>query len=110
MIDANCVQLACDVAVRRALEVASKRMLTRATRGRTCLSTPPYLVYTCLPPVTDSAQLAYVLRDAWSCLPEDMEWLVPSLESYVRLLLASGTAHDRDWLVAELPITQLGSL
>lgn len=94
----DCAFLACDVAVRRALEVAGKRMLTRATRGRTCLSTPSYLVYTCLPPVTDQVRLNDVLRDAWNCLPEEMEWLIPQLDLYVKLLLATGTRHDQDEL------------
>lgn len=98
VVGGECALLACDVAVRRALEVASKRMLTRATRGRTCLGTPSYLVYMCLPPVTDPARQSDVLRDAWNCLPEEMEWLLPALNEYVRLLLLGGTRHCQDEL------------
>jgi hypothetical protein len=98
MIGGDCAFLACDVAVRRALEVASKRMLTRATRGRTCIGMPSYLVYTCLPAVTDPARLNDVLRDAWNCLPEEMEWLLPALDQYVKLLLGTGIRHDQDEL------------
>jgi len=104
MTATECVSLACDVAVRRALELASKRMLTRSTRGRTCLNTPSYLVYTCLPPVTDQARLNDVLRDAWSCLPQEMEWLVPSLDAYVQILLMTGTRHHIDELRVRIPV------
>lgn len=93
LVGGDCTLLACDVAVRRALEVASKRMLTRATRGRTCIGMPPYLVYTCLPPVCDIVRQNDVLRDAWNCLPEEMEWLLPQLDGYVRALLVSGFQH-----------------
>lgn len=96
IVGGDCTVLACDVAVRRALEVASKRMLNRNNRGRTCIGMPSYLVYTCLPPVTDLARQNDVLRDAWNCLPEEMEWLLPILDLYVRTLLVTGSRHAQD--------------
>ena len=107
MIGGDCAFLACDVAVRRALEVASKRMLTRATRGRTCLNTPSYLVYMCLPPIADTVRLDDVLRDAWTCLPQEMEWLVPALDEYVKMLLVTGARHEQDELRVRVPVVAL---
>lgn len=96
----DCLLLACDVAVRRALEVASKRMWTRQPRWKFA-ELPRYLVYTRFPVVTDDHALDRLLVGAWSSLPEqlcDVDGLVPALEGYVRSLLSGGEAHDPDYL------------
>lgn len=96
----ECLLLACDVAVRRALEVASKRMLTRKYVGRVW-GEEPHLLYVLLPAVTDTAALDKLFAGAWTSLPEAITGigeLVPGLEMYVRGLVESGTRHDPEYL------------
>lgn len=98
----DCLLLACDVAVRRALEVGSKRMLTRGVLLNQSLKAgPQYLIYTRLPAVSDPARLEHLLKGAWTCLPEALQavpGLVDALDGYARDLLATCEAHNPEYL------------
>lgn len=98
----DCLLMACDVAVRRALELASKRLLTRGfLLNKSLLDIPQYLIYTKLPSCSDPAKQDKVLAGAWSCLPDGMcavDGLVAALDSYVRSLLCGAEAHDPEYL------------
>jgi hypothetical protein len=98
----DCLLLACDVAVRRALEVGSKRMLTRRHLADQSLRTvEPHLIYTRLPAVHETDAQDRILAGAWCSLPEPMlaiPELIPALDGYARSLLASGTDHAADYL------------
>lgn len=96
----DCLLLACDVAVRRALEVASKRMLTRGIVG-SLPDVPHYLIYIHLPVVNEPVKLDRLLAGAWSSLPEAMtgiDGLVPALDDYVRSLIRSGEPYGTEHL------------
>lgn len=94
--------MACDVAVRRALELASKRMLTRGfLLNQSLKSMPQYLIYTRLPAVTDEARQSALLKGAWESLPESMTGvvgLVDALDRYARSLVATSEQHDPEYL------------
>ena len=98
----DCLLLACDVAVRRALELGSKRMLTRGLLVNQALKEcPQYLIYTHLPAVTDPARLERLLKGAWTSLPEALQavdGLVGALDSYARDLLATCEEHNPEYL------------
>lgn len=98
----DCLLLACDVAVRRALELASKRMLTRVNLHNQVLrQCPQYLIYTHLPAVADPTKAARLLLGAWTSLPEALQHvdgLVPALDSYARDLLATCEEHNPEYL------------
>lgn len=98
----ECLLLACDVAVRRTLEVGSKRMLTRRNLSDQSLRTvEPHLIYTRLPAVLEPEVQARVLAGAWVSLPESMRelpGLVAALDGYVRSLLQAGTDYDAEHL------------
>lgn len=98
----DCLLLACDVAVRRALELASKRMLTRGFLLNQALrDVPQYLIYTKLPSCSLAARQDQVLRGAWTSLPEGLcqvAGLVDALDQYVRSLLSGAEAHDPEYL------------
>lgn len=98
----DCLLLACDVAVRRALELASKRMLTRGfLLNQSLREVPQYLIYTKLPSCTDEAKQDRVLSGAWTSLPEGLcsvGGLVDALDAYVRSLLSGAEAHDPEYL------------
>lgn len=98
----DCLLLACDVAVRRALELASKRMLTRGFLLNQALKDlPQYLIYTQLPAVNDDAKGDQLLRGAWTCLPDQLgaiDGLVRGLDGYARSLLRYSTPHDPEYL------------
>jgi hypothetical protein len=96
----DCLLIACEVAVRRALEVASKRMLTRGIVG-TLPDVPHFLIYTHLPAVTEATKMDRLLAGAWSSLPEALTGiagLVDALDDHVRSLLASGVTYDPEYL------------
>lgn len=98
----DCLLMACDVAVRRALELASKRMLTRGfLLNQSLRDMPQYLIYTRLPAVTDEARQGVLLKGAWESLPEAMceiTGLVEALDSYARSLVATSEQHDPEYL------------
>jgi hypothetical protein len=98
----DCLLLACDVAVRRALELASKRMLTRAYLAFQGLrDLPPYLMYLQLPAVTDAVRQDQLLRGAWTSLPEQLQavdGLVEALDVYARGLVSTCARHDPELL------------
>lgn len=98
----DCLLLACDVAVRRALELASKRMLTRGyLLNQSLRDIPQYLIYTQLPSVSDPGRLDHLLRGAWTSLPEQLQQvggLVAALDDYARSLVAAGNAHQPEYL------------
>lgn len=96
----DCLLLACEVAVLRALELASKRMLTRKVVG-SLPDVPHHLIYTHLAAVTETAALDRLLRGAWSSLPDAMtgiDGLVDALDDHVRSLLASGQTYQAEYL------------
>lgn len=98
----DCLLMACDVAVRRALELASKRMLTRGFLLNQALrDLPQYLIYTRLPAVSDEARQTVLLKGAWESLPESMTTvpgLVAALDQYARSLVATSEQHDPEYL------------
>lgn len=102
--DCDCVLLACDVAVRRALELASKRILGGARTGggsgrearARVVNLPPHLWYTRLPRVCDLARQEAALREVWTCLPSELVPMIPALDSHVRELLVTGHPYDPD--------------
>ena len=90
----DCLVLACDVAVRRALELASKRMLTRNMLSLPGLrELPAWQRYTRLPRVTDLLRQNQILDGAWSCLPDELGPVLPMLDRYARSLLVTGDSH-----------------
>jgi hypothetical protein len=89
----DCLVLACDVAVRRALELASKRMLTRNLLSLDLRDVPPWQRYTRLPRCTDLIRQGEVLNGAWSCLPDELGGVLPMLDRYTRSLLVTGDLH-----------------
>lgn len=98
----DCLVLACDVAVRRALEVGSKRMLTRRHLADQSLrAVDPHLIYTRLPAVDDTDAQDRILAGAWASLPEPMKeiaGLIAALDGYARSLLQAGTDHCPEYL------------
>ena len=98
----DCLLMACDVAVRRALELASKRMLTRGfLLNKGLREVPQYLIYTRLPAVVDEARQTTLLRGAWESLPESMTGvpgLVDALDQYARSLVRTCEQHDPEYL------------
>lgn len=90
----DCLVLACDVAVRRALELASKRMLTRNMLSLNLREVPAWQRYTRLPRLVDFDRQTQALHGAWTCLPFEMNGWVSVLDGYVRSLLATGQMHD----------------
>lgn len=98
----DCLLLACDVAVRRALELGSKRMLTRGFLLNQALKDlPQYLIYTQLPAVTDPDRLTHLLKGAWTSLPEalgSVDGLLAGLDDYVRDLLRTCQKHHPEYL------------
>ena len=94
----DCLVLACDVAVRRALELASKRMLTRNMLSLDLRDVPAWQRYTRLPRITDLVRQSQLLAGAWTCLPEELAWILPMLDRYARSLLVTGDMHTTDGL------------
>lgn len=94
----DCLVLACDVAVRRALELASKRMLTRNMLSLPLRDVAPWQRYTRLPRVTDLLRQNQVLDGAWSCLPDELSGVLPTLDRYTRGLLVTGEQHTTEGL------------
>lgn len=90
----DCLVLACDVAVRRALELASKRMLTRNMLSMNLRDVPAWQRYTRLPRCTDFDRQTQALHGAWTCLPYELSGWITVLDGYVRGLLATGQMHD----------------
>lgn len=90
----DCLVLACDVAVRRALELASKRMLTRNMLSLDLRDVPAWQRYTRLPRVIDFDRQTQALHGAWTCLPHEMNGWISVLDCYVRSLLTTGQMHD----------------
>lgn len=95
----DCLIMACDVAVRRALEVAGKRLLTRDMRSMPGIrSCPPWQVYVRLGRVVDDERREYAMGGAWACLPDEMLAVQPILDGYVNGLLLRGKLHTSDEL------------
>jgi hypothetical protein len=98
----DCLLLACDVAVRRALELASKRMLTREhLRDQRLRELPQYLVYTRLSVQTCRYSIEYLVGGAWAGLPDGLTsspGLIDALDDYVRSLLLSAQTHQPEYL------------
>ncbi|MFI6290103.1 hypothetical protein ACIBEJ_00875 [Nonomuraea sp. NPDC050790] len=97
-----CVALAADVAVMRALEVAGKRLLTRARRSQ-YQHLPAWRLYTEIP--AREEDLDRLLADAWTCLrqvlPNRVD-LIHLVDEYVRDLLRTGQLHETRWLMRAL--------
>jgi hypothetical protein len=97
--DEECLLLACDVVVRRALELAGKRLLTREFLTNQSLKRlPQWQIYSRLPRVSDPDRQDEILRGAWSNLPGELGPVIPQLNTYVRSLLATGDLHDAELL------------
>jgi hypothetical protein len=94
----DCLVLACDVAVRRALELASKRMLTRNLLSLDLRDVPTWQRYTRLPRCTDLVRQGQLLAGAWTCLPDELGGVLPMLDRYARSLLITGDLHTTDTL------------
>lgn len=97
MID-DCAVLACDVAVRRALEIACKRMLTRSMLSLDLRHVPAWQRYVRYSRVTDPARQTQLLDGAWDSLPTEMSGWTTVLDEYVRRLLVTGEMHTADTL------------
>jgi hypothetical protein len=89
----------CNIGVTRALEQAGKRFMDRSRR-HSAPDIPLWMMHTRYPvPPTDHDR---VLHDAWSTFTAGaphLAYLVPALDTYVRMLLERGCAHDPSWLV-----------
>lgn len=98
----DCLLLAANVAVMRALEVAGKRMRgmrTRAVRAE-LVDSPAHLVHTLMPAPKEQV-VDQLLEGAWTALESslpDRPELAAELDGYVRALLASGQPHEMEWL------------
>ncbi|WP_433379129.1 hypothetical protein [Streptosporangium sp. CA-115845] len=100
--DAECVALAANVAVMRALEVAGKRLLTRDRRSQ-YQHLPAWKLHTEIPAREDD--LDRLLADAWTCLQQVLPHrgdLIGVVDEYVRDLLRSGLPHETRWLMRAL--------
>jgi len=95
--------------VRRGLEVAGKRLLSRDTRNR-FPDTPPFELHTKIR-VDDQAKVNRLLDGAWDQLDAmtsfiangfDSTMLKASLERYCAFLLLSGARHDPQQLLQRL--------
>lgn len=94
----DCLVLACDVAVRRALELASKRMLTRNMLSLDLRGVPAWQRYARLPRILDPERQNQLLAGAWSCMPDELTGILPMLDRYARSLLVTGDLHTTDGL------------
>jgi hypothetical protein len=95
--------MAADMACRRALEIAGKRLLDRSTRNRLAhMRLAAWDLHTQIRPhVTDLDRLmdgAWELLDAAGADPDTRA----KLDSYVRGLLATGEPHDPALLIRAL--------
>ncbi|MEU4406288.1 hypothetical protein AB0F88_17335 [Streptosporangium sp. NPDC023963] len=100
--DPECVALAANVAVMRALEVAGKRLLTRDRRSQ-YQHLPAWKLHTEIP--AREEDLDRLLADAWTCLQQVLPHrgdLVAVVDEYVRDLLRSGLPHETRWLMRAL--------
>ncbi|MFI9591104.1 hypothetical protein [Nonomuraea sp. NPDC052265] len=100
--DPDCVALAANVAVMRALEVAGKRLLTRDRRSQ-YQHLPAWELHTEIP--APEEDLDRLLADAWTCLTQVLphrDDLITVVDGYVRDLLRSGQPHETRWLMRAL--------
>lgn len=103
------LEVGADMLVRRAMELAGKRLLTRQARAElSAANTPPHLLHTQLK-VLNHAHAATLLSGAFEFVPALAEQvrveptrLTTLLDIYCRELLTRGAAHDpealRMWL------------
>lgn len=109
--DLDGLTLACDLAVRRALELAGKRLRTR--RSGLLRSWPHPIPDLDQVPAhelhvhitVDECRLDKLLDDAWRPLLDvlpDGQHIAEVLDVYVRQLLLSGTRHETRYLTAAL--------
>jgi hypothetical protein len=86
------------VGVLRALEVAGKRLVTRARRGE-MLPHPAWTRHTLI--AVDAAELDRLLDGVWTLLAEaipDRPDVIEVCDDYCRELLVSGTPHQLRYL------------
>lgn len=89
---------AAHVGVLRALEVAGKRLVTRARRGE-MLPHPAWTRHTLIP--VEQAELDRLLDGVWTLLSEAIPGrpdVLAVCDEYCRQLLVSGTAHELRFL------------
>ena len=95
----DCLVLACDVAVQAGAGTGvPKRMLTRNMLSLDLRDVPAWQRYTRLPRITDLVRQSQLLAGAWTCLPEELAWILPMLDRYTRSLLVTGDMHTTDGL------------
>lgn len=101
------ILIAADAVVRRALELAGKRLLTATTRGM-WMDVPAYKLHT-KSLVASNEHADRILKDAWEHVPGIFEGtdieaslITRELDRYVKGLLMSGLEHNQTLLAAFL--------
>lgn len=106
--------VAADITVRRALELAGNRLLTKPQRETVWSDVPKWNLHTKIK-VRDTAHAAKVLASAWDCVPDnfaglgvDDRQLTQVLDTYTKALLTRSMSHDRTVLASVLQEAGLG--